>query len=49
MKAKVLGVMVCPIRDAGRTQVEPGKVTVSGLGPAPKSVLDQITGGLKLY
>ncbi|XBW37904.1 hypothetical protein QEN19_003484 [Hanseniaspora menglaensis] len=48
-KAKELGVMACPIRDAGRTQVEPGTVTVIGIGPAPKSVLDQITGGLKLY
>lgn len=49
LKAKELGVMACPIRDAGRTQVDPGTVTVIGLGPAPKSVLDQITGGLKLY
>lgn len=49
MKAKELGVMACPIRDAGRTQVDPGTVTVIGIGPAPKSVLDQITGGLKLY
>lgn len=48
-KAKELGVMACPIRDAGRTQVEPGTITVIGIGPAPKSVLDQITGDLKLY
>ena len=48
-KAKELGVMACPIRDAGRTQVEPGTITVIGIGPAPKSILDQITGDLKLY
>ncbi|GME80774.1 unnamed protein product [Ambrosiozyma monospora] len=37
------------VHDAGRTQVASGSATVIGLGPAPKSVLDQITGSLKLY
>jgi PTH2 family peptidyl-tRNA hydrolase len=34
--------------DAGRTQLEPGTKTVAAIGPAPSSILDQITGRLKL-
>ena len=48
-KAISLGVNALVIHDAGRTQVAPGSATVLGLGPAPKPVLDQITGDLKLY
>lgn len=44
-----LGVNASVIHDAGRTQVAAGSATVLGLGPAPKAVLDQITGKLKLY
>ncbi|CCF60775.1 hypothetical protein KAFR_0L01650 [Kazachstania africana CBS 2517] len=44
-----LGVNATVIHDAGRTQIAAGSTTVLGLGPAPKSVLDQITGDLKLY
>ncbi|KAI5963911.1 hypothetical protein KGF57_001187 [Candida theae] len=44
-----LGVNACIIHDAGRTQIAAGSATVLGLGPAPKKVLDQITGELKLY
>lgn len=44
-----LGVNASVIHDAGRTQIAAGSATVLGLGPAPKSVLDQITGELKLY
>lgn len=36
------------IHDAGRTQIAAGSATVLGLGPAPKSILDQVTGHLKL-
>ena len=36
------------IRDAGRTQVEPGSITALGLGPWNESELDKITGKLKL-
>lgn len=39
----------CIVRDAGQTQVAPGSRTVIAIGPAPKSVLDKITGHLKLY
>ncbi|CAK7902647.1 peptidyl-tRNA hydrolase 2 [[Candida] anglica] len=44
-----MGVNAHIIHDAGRTQIAAGSATVLGLGPAPKSVLDQITGSLKLY
>jgi PTH2 family peptidyl-tRNA hydrolase len=37
------------IHDAGRTQIASGSATVLGLGPAPKSVIDMVTGSLKLY
>lgn len=48
-KAISLGVNCYMVIDAGRTQVDPGSATVLGLGPAPKLVLDQITGNLRLY
>ncbi|MCL1811419.1 MAG: peptidyl-tRNA hydrolase Pth2 [Methanomassiliicoccaceae archaeon] len=36
------------VRDAGRTQLEPGTYTCLGIGPAESLVLDKITGGLKM-
>jgi PTH2 family peptidyl-tRNA hydrolase len=47
-KARGLGLMAEVIQDAGRTQIEAGSMTVLGVGPAPRSVVDQVTGGLKL-
>ncbi|ROW04070.1 hypothetical protein VSDG_00981 [Cytospora chrysosperma] len=47
-KAHSLGITAEVIVDAGRTQIEPGSMTVLGVGPAPKSMVDQITGSLKL-
>ena len=44
-----LDVNACVIHDAGRTQIAAGSATVLGIGPAPKAILDQITGDLKLY
>jgi len=43
-----LGVVAEVIQDAGRTQIASGSHTVLGIGPAPKSVIDKITGTLKL-
>ncbi|PNY19940.1 Peptidyl-tRNA hydrolase 2 [Tolypocladium capitatum] len=47
-RARDLGLTAEVIRDAGRTQIEAGSMTVLGVGPAPKSLVDQVTGQLKL-
>ncbi|KAH6620950.1 peptidyl-tRNA hydrolase PTH2-domain-containing protein [Chaetomium sp. MPI-SDFR-AT-0129] len=47
-RARSLGVTAEVITDAGRTQIAAGSRTVLGVGPAPKSLVDQITGHLKL-
>ncbi|KAI0850139.1 PTH2-domain-containing protein [Daldinia vernicosa] len=47
-KARSLGITAEVIQDAGRTQIDPGSLTVLGVGPAPKSLVDKVTGGLKL-
>ena len=36
------------VADAGRTQIAAGSKTVLAIGPAPKSHIDAITGGLSL-
>ncbi|XP_063216173.1 peptidyl-tRNA hydrolase 2, mitochondrial-like [Bacillus rossius redtenbacheri] len=46
--ARSLGLTACTIRDAGRTQVESGSLTVLGIGPGEISAIDQVTGHLKL-
>jgi PTH2 family peptidyl-tRNA hydrolase len=43
------GVTAKTVVDAGRTQIAAGSTTVLGIGPAPKSAIDQVTGHLKLY
>ncbi len=43
-----LGLVAEVIADAGRTQIEAGSRTVLGIGPGPKSIIDKVTGGLKL-
>jgi len=48
-KARALGLPTYIVQDAGRTQVEPGSETVLAIGPGPVSVIDTITGHLKLY
>lgn len=47
--AKVLGLTVSLIQDAGRTQIAPGSQTVLGIGPGPADLIDKVTGHLKLY
>lgn len=47
-RARSLGLTAEVIQDAGRTQIDPGSRTVLGVGPAPRSLVDQVTGGLKL-
>ncbi len=36
------------IHDAGHTQVEPGSITVLGIGPVEDEIVDKITGHLKM-
>lgn len=47
-QAMSLGLAAHIIHDAGRTQIASGSATVLGIGPGPKSVMDQVTGHLKL-
>lgn len=47
-QARQLGLCATIIHDAGRTQIAAGSATVLGVGPGPKSVIDRVTGGLKL-
>lgn len=46
--AQRAGLPTFVVRDAGHTQVAPDTLTVAAIGPAPSSVIDQITGNLKL-
>ncbi|KAL2017276.1 hypothetical protein VTK56DRAFT_2345 [Thermocarpiscus australiensis] len=47
-RARGLGVTAEVVADAGRTQIASGSRTVLGVGPAPKSSVDLVTGHLKL-
>ena len=47
-EARSSGLYTCMITDAGRTQIEPGSQTCVGIGPAPESEIDKVTGGLKM-
>ena len=42
------GMVVAEVRDAGRSQVEAGSLTVIGLGPANNLLIDKVAGKLKL-
>ncbi|KAF9181127.1 hypothetical protein BGZ51_000230 [Haplosporangium sp. Z 767] len=48
-QARSIGLAAHSIRDAGRTQIAAGSRTVLAVGPGPRSVVDSITGKLKLY
>ncbi|KAK3073060.1 hypothetical protein LTR53_005688 [Teratosphaeriaceae sp. CCFEE 6253] len=47
-QAVSLGLCAQVIHDAGRTQIASGSATVLGVGPAPKSKVDEVTGHLRL-
>ena len=47
-KASSLGMPTYIVCDAGRTQIAAGSQTVLAIGPAPKSLVDQVTGHLRL-
>ena len=46
--AQERGIPVRLIEDAGKTVVPEGTITCLGLGPAPESELNELTGSLKL-
>ncbi|EPR58250.1 putative peptidyl-tRNA hydrolase [Toxoplasma gondii TgCatPRC2] len=47
-EAKKKGVNAYAVCDAGRTQVPAGSLTVLAVGPGPESLVDDVTGRLKL-
>lgn len=47
-QAVSLGLVAEVVHDAGRTQIASGSATVLGIGPAPKSKVDEVTSHLKL-
>lgn len=42
------GLIISIIKDAGKTQLEPGTISTLGIGPGPKQLLDDLTSQLKL-
>lgn len=48
-EADKLNISTAMIDDAGLTELPPGTTTCLGMGPAPNSVIDQVTGNLKLW
>ena len=48
-RKKLKKILPCAlIKDAGRTQIEPGTITALGIGPALESDIDKYTKDLKL-
>jgi PTH2 family peptidyl-tRNA hydrolase len=48
-RAHTAGLPQYLVHDAGHTQIDPGSKTVLAIGPAPASLLDPLTGHLRLY
>ncbi|KAH3756117.1 unconventional myosin-VI [Pelomyxa schiedti] len=49
VSARAAGIAAFAVQDAGRTQVKSGTHTCVGIGPAPASMLEPITGSFSLY
>lgn len=48
-QARGAGLLTNIVQDAGRTQIAAGSRTVCAIGPGPSSVIDEVTGHLKLF
>ena len=48
-RAKESGMVAMLIEDAGHTEIPAGTITVLGIGPAPKSSIDDLVKHLKLF
>ena len=48
-RAREVGLISSLVTDAGLTEVPPGTVTCLGIGPAPDSKIDSITGDYALF
>jgi PTH2 family peptidyl-tRNA hydrolase len=48
-QAQAAGLVTHIVKDAGHTEVEPGTITVLGIGPAPRRSIDALTSQLKPY
>lgn len=47
-KAQKAGLITSIIKDAGKTQLRPGTVTVVGIGPGSSEIIDSLTSKLRL-
>ena len=46
--ARELGLVAEMVKDAGKTEIPSGTITILGIGPGPRRIIDQITGTLPL-
>ena len=47
-EARRRGLCAEVVRDAGRTEVRSGTATCVAVGPGPREVVDEVTGGFRL-
>ena len=48
-QAKSAGIITNLVKDAGHTEIPSGTITVLGIGPAPRRIIDLLVGELKPY
>ncbi|PBC33386.1 Peptidyl-tRNA hydrolase [Apis cerana cerana] len=47
--ARKAGLITSIIKDAGKTQLQPGTISTLGIGPGPKQLINNLTLNLKLF